>query len=169
MKSHRTDGISLTFGVVFLLIVAWYVAARLVDLDLPLMGWSVAGGLIVLGLLGLVGALRSGRAGVDDRQAATLPPSGVHEREADTVAGFLSETGTARLAGQRVADADRAPVAERLRAALDDGRLTFPEYNDRLQLAYLAVTHEELDQALSGVDPRRPPQPPDGPEPRAAA
>jgi hypothetical protein len=144
MKSHRTDGVSLTFGVVFLLLAAWYVAARLVDLDLPMVGWSVAGGLIVLGLLGLVGALRStkpatGAAAVDAGKGADTP---------------TLVDATARPAGQPVADADRAPVAERLRAALDDGRLTFTEYNERLQQAYTAITYEELDRVLAGLENR---------------
>ena len=61
MKSHRTDGLSLTFGVIFLAIVGWWILAKTVDLTLPNLGWFVAGGLIVLGLLGLIGALRRGR------------------------------------------------------------------------------------------------------------
>jgi hypothetical protein len=61
MKAHRTDGLSLTFGLVFLAIVAWWLVARTVDLSLPHLGWFVAGALIVLGVLGLVGALRTGR------------------------------------------------------------------------------------------------------------
>jgi hypothetical protein len=146
MKSHRTDGVSLTFGVVFLVIAGWYLAARLVELDLPAMGWSVAGGLILLGLLGLVGALRTSRAG-DAAPAATGAGPAVE--------------GAPRPAGDPVADADRAPIAERLRAALDDGRLSFTEYNERLQLAYTAITYEELDRAVAGLEV---PQSPSGPE-----
>lgn len=70
MKTHRTDGVSFTFGLVFLAIVAWYVAARSVDLSLPTVGWLVAAGLILLGLLGLAGALRSGQT-----ESADLPTS----------------------------------------------------------------------------------------------
>ena len=33
MKSHRTDGVSLTFGLFFLVLAAWYLLARL-------SGWS---------------------------------------------------------------------------------------------------------------------------------
>ena len=61
MKAQRTDGLSLTFGVVFLVIVAWWAVAVTVDLTLPNVGWFVAAALILLGVLGLVGVLRSGR------------------------------------------------------------------------------------------------------------
>lgn len=61
MKTHRTDGLSLTFGVVFLVIAAWWAVAATVDLTLPNAGWFVAAALIGLGVLGLIGALRAGR------------------------------------------------------------------------------------------------------------
>lgn len=44
----------------------------------------------------------------------------------------------------RVSDADRAAVADRLRTAVDEGRLTVAEYDDRLRLAYAAVTYGDL-------------------------
>lgn len=44
----------------------------------------------------------------------------------------------------RVSDADRAAVADRLRTAVDEGRLTVSEYDDRLRLAYAAVTYADL-------------------------
>jgi hypothetical protein len=135
MKSHRTDGVSLTFGVFFLALAVWYALARMVDLDLPAMGWSVAGALFLLGLLGLVGALHTGRScGRAEGPAAAAPIEDPNP------------------AGQPVTDTDRAPIAERLRAALDDGRLTFAEYNERLQQAYTALTYEELDRALEGLE-----------------
>ncbi|MCO8275789.1 hypothetical protein M1L60_34930 [Actinoplanes sp. TRM 88003] len=62
MKPHRTDGVSLSFGILFLLVVAWWAASRVVTLHLPAMGWLVAGGLIVFGVIGLLGALRSARS-----------------------------------------------------------------------------------------------------------
>ncbi|TCB99298.1 DUF1707 domain-containing protein [Micromonospora zingiberis] len=49
----------------------------------------------------------------------------------------------------RAADADRQVVAERLRVALDEGRLDLHEYDERLQGAYAARTYAELD-ALVG-------------------
>ncbi|MFV2021895.1 hypothetical protein [Micromonospora sp. LOL_023] len=72
MKRHRIDGVSLTFGLIFSLIAGWWVIAQYVDVPLPRVGWVVAGGLILVGLLGLVGALRSGRAGTPD---STSPDS----------------------------------------------------------------------------------------------
>jgi hypothetical protein len=44
----------------------------------------------------------------------------------------------------RASDADRQQVADRLRAALDEGRLTLLEYDDRLGAAYGALTYGEL-------------------------
>jgi hypothetical protein len=61
MKPHRMDGISLSFALIFLAIVGWYWLAQVVDLDLPAVGWFVAGGLILLGVLGLTMALRTAR------------------------------------------------------------------------------------------------------------
>ncbi|MFF5217126.1 DUF1707 domain-containing protein [Micromonospora sp. NPDC000442] len=49
----------------------------------------------------------------------------------------------------RAADADRQAIADRLRVALDEGRLDLHEYDDRLQRAYAARTYAELD-ALVG-------------------
>jgi hypothetical protein len=61
MKAHRTDGVSLSFAIIFLAIVGWWLLAQVVDLDLPAVGWFVAGALILLGVLGLFGALRAAR------------------------------------------------------------------------------------------------------------
>ena len=44
----------------------------------------------------------------------------------------------------RASDADRQQVADRLRKALDEGRLTLLEYDDRLGAAYGAQTYGEL-------------------------
>jgi hypothetical protein len=62
MKAHRTDGVSLTFALIFLTIAAWWLIAQLFDLSLPAVGWILAGGLILIGVMGLLGALRSGRS-----------------------------------------------------------------------------------------------------------
>lgn len=83
MKAHRTDGLSLTFGLVFLAIVAWWLVAATVDLSLPNLGWFVAGALIVLGLLGLVGALRSGRDAAPVSAPVTAPPVSEPQPAAD--------------------------------------------------------------------------------------
>ena len=53
----------------------------------------------------------------------------------------------------RAADEDRQWVAERLRAALDQGRLRLAEYDDRLQLAYQAQTYAELNLLLDDLPP----------------
>jgi Domain of unknown function (DUF1707) len=56
----------------------------------------------------------------------------------------------------RAGDADRERVAERLRTALDEGRLNLYEYDDRLREAYAAKTYGELDallEDLPGVTP----------------
>ncbi len=47
-------------------------------------------------------------------------------------------------ASMRASDADREAVAERLRAAVDEGRLTITEYDDRVRGAYAAVTLGDL-------------------------
>ena len=44
----------------------------------------------------------------------------------------------------RASDADRQEVVERLRAALDEGRLKMDEYLDRMGLASEAVTYGDL-------------------------
>ncbi|MEU1684405.1 hypothetical protein [Micromonospora sp. NPDC005707] len=61
MKAHRTDIVSFAFGLAFLGLSAWWLLARILGLALPPVGWFLAGALILIGLLGLVGALRSGR------------------------------------------------------------------------------------------------------------
>jgi hypothetical protein len=65
MKTHRTDGLSLAFGLVFLVAVGWWFFGRTVDIALPQLGWLAAAALIVFGALGLFRALRSdaGRRG----------------------------------------------------------------------------------------------------------
>jgi hypothetical protein len=44
----------------------------------------------------------------------------------------------------RAADADRQKVADQLKAALDEGRLSLHEYDDRVRDAYAAKTYREL-------------------------
>lgn len=61
MKPHRTDNVSLSFGTIFLLIAAWWAASQVVDLAPVRLGWLVAGALILFGMIGLLGAIRSGR------------------------------------------------------------------------------------------------------------
>lgn len=47
--------------------------------------------------------------------------------------------------GVRASDADRETSANRLRAAASEGRLSPDELEQRLQAAYCAKTHEELE------------------------
>jgi hypothetical protein len=51
----------------------------------------------------------------------------------------------------RAADADRAKVADRLRVALEEGRLNLTEYDERLQQAYAAKTYGDLDPILADL------------------
>ncbi|HEX5542016.1 MAG TPA: DUF1707 domain-containing protein [Micromonospora sp.] len=51
----------------------------------------------------------------------------------------------------RVADADREAVAERLRAALNDGRLDLHEYDERVRQAYAAKTYGDLKPLLADL------------------
>lgn len=73
--------------------------------------------------------------------------------------------------GMRAADADREATAERLRVALEEGRLDLHEYDERLVRAYGAKTYAELDAVLAdlpgpapaqraAVAPATPPDPP---------
>jgi hypothetical protein len=45
----------------------------------------------------------------------------------------------------RISDADRAAAADRLRIAVDEGRLDHTEYDARLRAAYAATTYGELE------------------------
>lgn len=73
MNLHRTDKLSLVFGLLFLTItVIWLLVGQL-DVDLPTAGWFIAGGLIVFGVLGLVGSLRP-RNPVDATDSTSTGP-----------------------------------------------------------------------------------------------
>jgi len=74
----------------------------------------------------------------------------------------------------RASDADRQEVVERLRGALDEGRLKMDEYLERMGLAYEAVTYGDLvplyrdlpeAQAVAKPEAAAPPAP--APAPRA--
>lgn len=53
--------------------------------------------------------------------------------------------------GMRAADADRQETADRLRVALEEGRIDLFEYDERLQRAYGAKTYGELGQVLADL------------------
>ncbi|MGI5211995.1 DUF1707 SHOCT-like domain-containing protein [Plantactinospora sp. CA-290183] len=60
-------------------------------------------------------------------------------------------------AGMRAGDSDRAVVAERLRLALEEGRLDLHEYDERLQRTYAAKTYGDLDGLLDDLPATVPP------------
>jgi hypothetical protein len=85
MRQHRTDAVSLVFGLIFLIIAGSWVLGSAVDLnlDIPNLGWLLALGLIVLGLLGVVASLRRSEPGTpaaatdtltNGTEAESLPP-----------------------------------------------------------------------------------------------
>lgn len=51
----------------------------------------------------------------------------------------------------RVSDADRQAAADRLRAAMGEGRLDLLEYDTRLARAYAAVTYGDLEQLFDDL------------------
>lgn len=59
--------------------------------------------------------------------------------------------GFVRPEDQRAGDSDRKQVAERLRVALDEGRLDLSEYDERLQQSFAAKTFAELDQLTADI------------------
>lgn len=110
MKPHRTDGVSLTFALIFLSLVGWWLLAQLFNLPLPAVGWFIAGALIFLGVLGLFGALRSGRGEPPAPpepapEPVTAPVSGIPaELHADIVRELLN--------GPRLPDLPPSPDQE---------------------------------------------------------
>jgi len=74
----------------------------------------------------------------------------------------------------RASDADRQEVVERLRGALDEGRLKMDEYLERMGLAYEAVTYgdlvplyRDLPEARQVAKPEPAPPPAPAPKPQA--
>jgi hypothetical protein len=83
---HRTDVVSLLFGLLFVGVAGWWAASYYLDWminwDLvPDAGWVVAGGLILLGLIGIAASLR--------RERREAPPAVTDNAvdEAPTMAG----------------------------------------------------------------------------------
>jgi hypothetical protein len=110
MKAHRTDRVSLTFGMIFLVVAGWWLVAQTLDLTLPAVGWFVAGGLILFGLLGLLGALRSARSD-PAAQAAGSPASSSPATGAPATGSPLAGSPVAMAPGSPVAVSPAAPVA----------------------------------------------------------
>ncbi|MEU6857625.1 DUF1707 domain-containing protein [Glycomyces sp. NPDC046736] len=63
----------------------------------------------------------------------------------------------------RASESDRQVVMERLRQAVEEGRLDVAEYQDRVDAAMLARTYSELDVLLSDLQALSPPGFADGP------
>lgn len=53
----------------------------------------------------------------------------------------------------RASDADRNAVAQRLQVAVDEGRLTLTDYDERLQQTYGARTYGELERVTADLPP----------------
>ncbi|MBF4999890.1 DUF1707 domain-containing protein [Nocardia sp. BSTN01] len=51
----------------------------------------------------------------------------------------------------RASDADREKIVERLRSAMNEGRLNLAEFDDRVQQVYAARTYGELSPVLSDL------------------
>ncbi len=100
MRPHRMDGVSLSFGVLFLLAVLWWAVSQMVTIHLPAVGWLIAGGLIVFGVIGLLGALRSARSTTEPAAptepaqpaAPELPGDLTPEAHASIVRELLDDT-----------------------------------------------------------------------------
>jgi hypothetical protein len=63
---HGTDAVSLVFGLLFVAVAGWWLFGRyVVSVDVPNLGWLVAGALILMGLLGVVASLRGDKTSAD--------------------------------------------------------------------------------------------------------
>ncbi|QLY34864.1 DUF1707 domain-containing protein [Nocardia huaxiensis] len=60
----------------------------------------------------------------------------------------------------RASDADREQIVARLKTAMDEGRLTLHEFDERLQRVYSARTYGELAPVLSDLPAQRVSPPP---------
>jgi len=67
----------------------------------------------------------------------------------------------------RASDGDREFAARRLRLAVEDGSLDFTEFDDRVGLAFQAVTRRELDHLTADLPPTAPQPGPPAPLPAA--
>ncbi len=97
MKAHRTDLVSFAFGLLFLALSAWWLLAQLLGLALPPVGWFLAGALILIGVFGLVGALRSGRSGRPEPSGPEPTGQAVATEPAAPVSGASAPTSGAGL------------------------------------------------------------------------
>ncbi|GAA5178353.1 hypothetical protein GCM10023322_05320 [Rugosimonospora acidiphila] len=73
MKRHRTDVLSLLFGVIFILVALWWLLGRSIDIGVGTLAWAVAVALIVLGGVSLLGALRGRDTAARDQDREDWP------------------------------------------------------------------------------------------------
>jgi hypothetical protein len=66
----------------------------------------------------------------------------------------MSQPHTSRV---RASDAEREQVADRLRAAMEEGRLTLDEGGQRLAAAYAVTYRDELSELIADLPPAEPP------------
>lgn len=90
MKRHATDAVSLFFGLAFLGIAVAFLFYKLTDAQVPDVRWFLAGGLILLGLMGIFGAVRPRRT---DTPAVEDEPVEAEVDGADTDAAVGADTG----------------------------------------------------------------------------
>lgn len=62
MNRHETDVLSLVFGLAFLVVAATWVVAKVVDISWFSIGWLFAGGMVLIGLLGIFSAIGPSRS-----------------------------------------------------------------------------------------------------------
>jgi hypothetical protein len=100
MRPHRTDGVSLSFGLIFLAVALWWAISQVITVHLPAVGWIVAGGLIMFGVIGLFGAIRGGRRASADAAAQPAEPEPIEtpgdlppEMHASIVRELLTDPG----------------------------------------------------------------------------
>lgn len=62
MKKHDTDMFSLAFGAAFLLVAVTWGIAKMVRISSFSIGWVLACGLVLIGVLGVLSAFRLSRS-----------------------------------------------------------------------------------------------------------
>jgi hypothetical protein len=73
----------------------------------------------------------------------------------------MEHSGEGRaIGGMRASDRDRQAVVDRLRKAVDEGRLEVLEWDERVARAYRSVTYDELAEVAADLPPDQPAQPP---------
>jgi hypothetical protein len=58
MNRHEIDLVSLVFGVALLVVFLTWLVAKTIEISWLSVGWVFAGGLVLMGLLGVYSALR---------------------------------------------------------------------------------------------------------------